>query len=119
MGQSPKPITLPNGSEPEPDLAIVQRLGDEYLVHHPYPENVFWVIEYANTSLEKDLGIKAEIYAAADIIEYWVVNLKENNLIVLREPLQGKYQSQQEFTSGSISPWAFADLTIEVAKLLG
>ncbi len=117
--RSAKPITLSDGSELEPDLAIVQRLGDEYLVHHPYPENIFWVMEYSNTSLEKDLGIKAEIYAAAGIAEYWVVNLKENKLIVFRDPVNGKYQSQQELTSGQISPLAFADLTIEVARLLG
>ncbi len=117
--RSAKPITLSDGSELEPDLAIVQRLGDEYLVHHPYPENIFWVMEYSNSSLEKDLGIKAEIYAAAGIAEYWVVNLKENKLIVFRDPVNGKYQSQQELTSGQISPLAFADLTIEVARLLG
>jgi Uma2 family endonuclease len=35
------PITLPNGSEPEPDIAIVQRVEDNYLSHHPYPENIF------------------------------------------------------------------------------
>ncbi len=39
--RAPKPITLANDSEPEPDLAIVQRLGREYLEHHPYPENIF------------------------------------------------------------------------------
>lgn len=39
-----KPITLPNNSEPEPDVAIVRRLGREYRQHHPYPENIFWLI---------------------------------------------------------------------------
>jgi len=55
-----KPITLPNNSEPEPDIAIVQRLGREYREHHPYPENIFWLIEYANSSLEKDLETKSK-----------------------------------------------------------
>ena len=72
-----KPITLPNNSEPEPDIAIVQRRGREYREHHPYPENVLWLIEYANSSLEKDLEIKPKIYAEAGIPEYWVVNLKK------------------------------------------
>jgi Uma2 family endonuclease len=36
-----KPITLPSNSEPEPDIAVVQDLGDRYLEHHPYPENFF------------------------------------------------------------------------------
>jgi Uma2 family endonuclease len=31
-----KPITLPEiNSEPEPDIAIVQRLGRDYREHHP------------------------------------------------------------------------------------
>jgi Uma2 family endonuclease len=64
-----KPITLPSGSEPEPDLAIVQRVEDYYRSHHPYPENIFWVIEYSNTSLDKDLGVKANI-AVITLIQY-------------------------------------------------
>jgi Uma2 family endonuclease len=112
------PITLPSGSEPEPDIAIVQRLGKEYRTHHPYPENIFWVIEYSNSSLDKDLGVKAKIYASEGISEYWVVNLKKNVLIVFRDPVDGKYQSRQEFTSGTISPLAFPDLAIDVARLL-
>ncbi|MDJ0898691.1 MAG: Uma2 family endonuclease [Xenococcus sp. MO_188.B8] len=31
-----KPTILPNNSEPEPDLAIVKRLGREYREHHKY-----------------------------------------------------------------------------------
>jgi len=112
------PITLISGSEPEPDIAIVQRVQDNYLSHHPYPENIFWVIEYSNSSLDKDLGIKADIYAAAGIPEYWVNNLKKNVLIVFCNPVDGKYQSRQEFTTGTINPLAFPDVAIEVARLL-
>jgi Uma2 family endonuclease len=37
------PITIPaSQSEPEPDIAVVEPLGREYLQHHPYPENIFW-----------------------------------------------------------------------------
>lgn len=112
------PITLLTGSEPEPDLAIVQPLEDEYDTHHPYPENTFWLIEYSNTSLDKDLGVKADIYAAAGIPEYWVINLKKTILIVFRDPLHGNYQSCQELTAGDINPLAFPDMAIEVSRLL-
>jgi WD40 repeat protein len=67
---SAKPITLlDNDSQPEPDLAVVQPLGREYLDHHPYPENIFWVVEYADTSLDKDATVKYHLYAAAGIRE--------------------------------------------------
>jgi Uma2 family endonuclease len=112
------PITLPSGSEPEPDIAIVQRLGKEYLSHHPYPENIFWLMEYSDSSLDKDLGVKADIYAFENIPEYWVINLNKNLLIVFRDPVDGKYQSRQESATGTISPLAFPDVAIAVARLL-
>jgi hypothetical protein len=46
------------------------------------------------------------------------VNLKRNVLIVFRDPVDGKYQSQQKFTSGTISLLAFPDLAIAVSRLL-
>ncbi|NMG60829.1 Uma2 family endonuclease [Geitlerinema sp. P-1104] len=113
-----KPITLPNQSEPEPDLAIVQPLGREYLSHHPYPENIFWVIEYANTSLEKDSTIKYHIYAEAGIPEYWLVNLRTRELVVHRNPRGREYESRQILQDGTISPLAFPDITIPVETLI-
>ncbi|TVR04319.1 MAG: Uma2 family endonuclease [Phormidium sp. GEM2.Bin31] len=113
-----KPITLPNQSEPEPDLAIVQPLGRDYLSHHPYPENIFWVIEYANTSLEKDSTIKYHIYAEAGIPEYWLVNLRTRELVVYRNPRGRDYGSKETLQKGTISPLAFPDLTIPVEILI-
>ncbi|NCJ07533.1 Uma2 family endonuclease [Synechococcales cyanobacterium C] len=113
------PITLPTTqSEPEPDIAVVQPLKQAYRNHHPYPENIFWLIEFANTSLKKDLDPKANAYAAAGIPEYWIVNLQSMELIVLRYPSQGAYQSQATLTSGTITSLAFPDVAIAVSQLL-
>lgn len=72
-----KPITLPlTDSEPEPDIVIVRLPSSIYHAHHPYPEDVFWLIEYSDSSLKKDLEVKTQTYAAAGIREYWVINLK-------------------------------------------
>jgi Uma2 family endonuclease len=117
------PITIPaSNSEPEPDLAIVQRLQenieDEYWEHHPYPENIYWLIEFSNTSLKKDLDAKAKVYATAGILEYWVINLKAMQLIVLRDPVNGAYQSQAIFSIGTVTPIAFPEIAVEVARIL-
>ncbi|GAP98457.1 hypothetical protein NIES2104_50120 [Leptolyngbya sp. NIES-2104] len=113
------PVTLSNNSEPEPDLAIVQPLGEVYKTeHHPYPENIFWLVEYSESSLEKDLKLKARIYAAANILEYWVINLRTRELIVFRDSLNGEYQSRSTLTSGMIRPIAFPDVEIEVTRLI-
>lgn len=114
-----KPITLPpNASEPEPDIAIVvPHPVAVYVQHHPYPEDIFWLIEYSDSSLKKDLEVKPETYAAAGIREYWVINLKAKELIVFRSPTAAIYQSKQTFTSGSISPLAFQDVSVSVQQL--
>ncbi len=113
-----KPITLPNDSEPEPDIAIVQDLGDTYFAHHPYPENIFWVIEYSNSSLTKDLEIKSKTYATVGISEYWVINLKRMELVVFRDASDEDYREKRTLIEGEISPLAFAEVSIAVNRLL-
>lgn len=108
------PITLPNNSEPEPDIAVVQYLQREYFEHHPYPENIFWLVEYAYTSLDKDLNFKSQIYAEANIPEYWVVNLQEKHLVVFRQPQNGKYTTKLTLTSGIIYTVSFPEIAISV-----
>jgi Uma2 family endonuclease len=113
------PITLPlSNSEPEPDLAIVERRTQGYRDHHPYPENIYWLIEFSNSSLSKDLNPKAKAYAVAGIAEYWVVNLKAMELIVMRSPSQGVYQSTVTLTQGEINPLAFPDVVVSVQRML-
>jgi Uma2 family endonuclease len=113
-----KPITLPKNSEPEPDLAIVEPLGREYRSHHPYPENIFWLIEYSNFSLNKDLELKSKIYAEAGIREYWVVNLKKLQLVVFRDPEDGEYTSKTTLAGGTIQPLAFPTVSVDVARII-
>jgi Uma2 family endonuclease len=113
-----RPITLPNQSEPEPDLAIVKPLGETYRHRHPYAEDVFWVIEFSNISLVKDLDTKPGIYATAGIPEYWVVNLQDQTVVLFKDPIQGNYQSQQTLSQGDIHPVAFPDVTVAIAQLL-
>jgi len=113
------PITIPgNNSEPEPDIAVVAPLDEEYLDHHPYPDNIFWIIEYADSSLKKDLETKTKVYAAVGIQEYWVVNLKAREVVIFREPIGDTYQSQVILRTGTISPIAFPDITLDVLKLM-
>jgi Uma2 family endonuclease len=112
--RSAKPITLPNDSEPEPDIAIVQRLGLEFLKHHPYPQNIFWLIEYSDSTLDKDLGIKAKIYAESGILEYWVVNLRKRQVVIFRDPEDGDYLSKFTMVAGIINPLAFADINVSI-----
>ncbi len=112
-----KPVTLPDDSEPVPDLAIVQPPHRRYLDHHPYPEDIFWLIEYANTTLAKDVGEKKQVYAESGIQEYWVSDLKNAQLRVFRDWMNGTYQTELTLTTGTVSPLAFPDVVVEVRRL--
>ncbi|BAZ20050.1 hypothetical protein NIES4073_09240 [Kalymmatonema gypsitolerans NIES-4073] len=114
-----KPVTLPNNSEPAPDVAIVKPLGEVYLEHHPYPEDIFWIIEFSNATLNKDLGEKKDIYAEAGITEYWVVNLKYKRLQVFRDLKNGQYRTELALTAGTIASLAFPDVSVQVERLVG
>lgn len=61
------PITLPSGSEPEPDFAIARLAPDHYLSGHPTPEELFLVVEIADSSLDYDRDVKMPLYAEAGI----------------------------------------------------
>ena len=112
-----KPVTLPDNSEPIPDVAIVQPPLRRYLEHHPYPEDIFWLIEYSDSTLAKDLGKKKQVYARAGIREYWISDLRNNQLRVFRDLMNGDYQTEQILVEGTISPLVFEDVTIHVRQL--
>jgi Uma2 family endonuclease len=111
------PITLPNNSEPEPDIAVVMPSPSRYLDHHPYPEDIFWLVEYADTTLAKDLNTKQGIYAQAGILEYWIVNLQASELIVFRGENSAGYETETRLATGNISPLSFPNIEIEVRRL--
>ncbi len=111
------PVTLPNNSEPEPDVAIVRAPDTQYLAHHPYPEDIFWLIEYSDTTLTKDLNTKQRIYAQAGILEYWVVNLQALELIVFRGVGNDGYQTETRLNDGSIAPLSFPAIEVEIRRL--
>lgn len=112
------PVTLTD-SEPESDIAIVRLPEAAYVDRHPQPDDIFWIVEVAKTSLAKDLEIKSAIYASENIQEYWVLNLAARQITRFRHPLNGRYMEEQPFQAGTIAPLAFPDIQVSVDRLLG
>jgi Uma2 family endonuclease len=111
------PVTL-DDSEPEPDISVVRLPNTIYAQHHPYAQDIYWLIEIANNSLDKDLNEKRTLYASSGIPEYWIVDLKHKKLWVFTKPQNDDYSQIQELTSGTITPLAFPNIVIEIARLL-
>jgi Uma2 family endonuclease len=111
------PVTLDN-SEPAPDIAIVRLPETIYRHHHPYPQDIYWLIEVANKTLKKDLEQKIITYARNGIPEYWVIDLVNKKLIVHTQPKDNNYSQIVEYRAGIVTPLAFSNIRIELDKLL-
>jgi hypothetical protein len=112
------PITLVN-SEPEPDIAVVRAPIAAYKNRHPSPEDIYWIIEIADSTLNKDLGLKKALYASAGIPEYWVIDVKAKTLNIFQSPLENDYKIAHSYREGVVFALAFPAVAIRVHKLLG
>lgn len=96
-----EPVHLNDYSEPEPDIALVIIDERDYYDRHPTPNELFLVIEVADSTLLFDMGTKAQVYAQAGISEYWVIDVKNKQINVHRQPSPEKYQSKTVVEAGT------------------
>ncbi|MBF2046487.1 MAG: Uma2 family endonuclease [Leptolyngbya sp. IPPAS B-1204] len=112
------PITLSPKSEPEPDIAVVRIDPNEYGDRHPGPEEIFLIIEVADSTLLSDRQQKALIYAKADIPDYWILDVNTRQVLVFRDPAENGYRHQATFaTNTTLAPVAFPDVAIPLNQL--
>ena len=112
------PLTLPDDSEPEPDLAVV-RLEDARSREH-HPRTALLVVEVAGDSLPLDRQAKATLYARAGIPEYWIVNLAETTVEAHRDPdtATGAYRARVVISSeDAVVATSVPGLRVDVADL--
>ena len=112
------PVALSNYSAPQPDLALLRPREDFYTASHPGPADVLLMIEVADTTLHYDREVKAPLYAAHGVPEYWIIDLEGKGVHVFREPLSGQYR--QTFIaagSGALVPVGLPHVRIDVSKV--
>ena len=108
------PFAASDDSEPEPDFAVVAVAG----FNSPHPQRAFLIIEVADSSLEDDRTVKAEVYASAGIPEYWILNIPDRSIEVHTEPSRGAYTRVTPYRRGDrVAPAAFPDVVVDVAAL--
>jgi Uma2 family endonuclease len=118
------PVALDEESEPEPDVAVVPGGFRDYVAAHP--SRPVLVVEVSESSLALDRHDKGSLYARAGLDDYWIVNLVDQVLEVLRAPgpdpaasFGWRYQSVEALERGaSVSPLALPGAHIRVADLL-
>ncbi len=111
------PILLSNLSEPEPDITIAHFSEDDYFSEHPSPKNIYLIIEVSETTLEKDQSYKCPLYANANILEYWIINLIDRQIEIHRQPKNGDYHFKQIISEEGIIQASSIDFSINYSDI--
>ncbi|MBD2435989.1 Uma2 family endonuclease [Nostoc sp. FACHB-110] len=114
------PIALNNNSQPQPDVALLKLRDDFYETAHPQPQDIFLLIEVADSTVMYDREAKIPLYAEANIIEVWLIDINEQMVEVYQQPTAAGYQLMQQLTRGqTLSIPAFTDVSISVNQIFG
>jgi Uma2 family endonuclease len=107
-------VLLVEGGYLLPDLSIV-----EPLPRSRQPTSALLVVELAQTSQARDRE-KARDYAAADVPDYWIVDLQAREVTVHRRPLAGIYDDVTIYADGEVVRPLLEDApAVVVSELLG
>jgi Uma2 family endonuclease len=113
------PITMVDGTEPQPDLSVARGSIDKYWDHHPGPADLCLVVEVSVTTLSSDRKRKLPMYAKFAIPEVWIVNLANRQVEVYRDPRDTHYATTRIYARGDALELSFAPgKTINVADIL-
>jgi hypothetical protein len=82
------PVTLGIDHAPEPDLAVIRGIREQFRQRHPGTDDIRLLVEVADSSLDYDRTTKLAIYAEAGIPEYWIVNLVDSQIHVYGQPIR-------------------------------
>ena len=105
--------------EPQPDLVLLRPRADFYASRHAGPDDILLIVEFAQSSIEYDRGVKAGVYAELGIQEYWLADLNTNVVSCYAEPQEGLFRSLRQYHRGqSIAPQLLPECVIAVDVLL-
>ena len=96
------PVALDEHNQPEPDVVLCAPDPLDYTEAHPGPEQIFLIIEVADSSVRQDRQQKARVYASSGIPHYWVVELGRRRIEAMSSPdtATGQYRRVRTFRAG-------------------
>ena len=111
-------IQLANKLQPQPDIAVLKYRDDFYEDALPTPADILLIIEVADSSLEYDRDVKANLYAAAEIPQMWLFDVNTKMITGFSQPSELGYKQIYRYTQGDrLSILAFDDVVFEWQEL--
>jgi Uma2 family endonuclease len=115
------PVVASDDTEPEPDFAVLAGSPESQREH---PTTALLMIEVADSSVTHDRR-KGDIYASRGVQDYWIVNLRDRQLEVYRNPVPSsesetgtRYSSKSILTlEQSIAPVGLPLAAVKVSRL--
>jgi Uma2 family endonuclease len=78
------------------------------------------LIEVSDSSLTSDRDQKAQLYAGAGIVEYWIVNMADEAIHIYRDPQRSGYRTLHTVSArDSATPLNQPTASLKVADLFG
>ncbi len=109
------PLIAPDDSEPQPDIAVVPRADYD----DAHPSEAFLIAEVADSSLAYDRNTKGPLYAAMNVPEFWIVNVRDRCIEVHGEPSNDHYAQVTTYRPGdTIALLRFPDVHFEVSSII-
>ena len=112
------PLSVDDHSDPEPDVAVIEARDPRASSGHP--KTAVLVVEVSDYSLRHDRR-KASRYAAANVGEYWIIDLNGRAIEVYRRPdaASERYVEIRLYReSEQLTPLAAPDAAVNVRDLL-
>lgn len=119
-----KGFDIGTANDPGPDVAVVPGSIRDYATRTPTV--ALMIVEVSDSTLFIDLTTKAELYATANVPEYWVIDVTNRQLHVFRDPVPlpaglgaVAYRSHTTYdATDTVSPLAAPIVNITVSELL-
>lgn len=111
------PIFINDFTEPEPDIVIAKFDKKGYSESKISPPEIYIVVEVADSTLIKDRKVKLPLYAQAMIPEYWIIDVKKQQIEQYTQPKGKKYNSKKIIKKTATLTCKSVDFKLKVADL--
>ena len=111
-------LILGHYSAPQPDLMLLRPRADCYRHANPTAKDVLLLVEISESTLPYDRKIKAPLYSRHGVPEMWIVNLRDRELLRMREPRLNDYAESETIKAPGLVPIsALGEIRIDLSGL--